>query len=379
MLLFSLSGLNEIYAIDRIPLVVITDLYHPYQDPGDNFELINAYAIPTIDLKAVIIDCYNPFRKKHATAVSKGLFEDPNGPREPGIVCVQQLNYIFNKNIPFGIGPFEPMRYKKDKMEYLSYFFNQGVDLLKKTLESSNRPISIASFGSSRILAVAYNRFPKLMKKKIKMIYLSAGTCGNNSEYLEWNVALDTIAFVSLLESGLPISLYPCASGKVNTNINGLSNAFTLDKNNTYYKLNSLSFIERMNPKLRQYCSFIYNRYKDVDYLAYLERNDSINPKIVNSSQHVWETAIWMNIANLKLVKSSSGHISIISKDSIKNGDTMYDEKLLKCDIKVLPSGVLKYNFNKKGCFNIYEREDPILYQSWMNEAIPAFYISMLK
>ena len=48
---------NEIDAINRTPLIVITDLYHPYQDPGDNFELINAYAIPSIDLKAVRIDC----------------------------------------------------------------------------------------------------------------------------------------------------------------------------------------------------------------------------------------------------------------------------------------------------------------------------------
>ena len=28
----------------KIPIIDITDLYHPYQDPGDNFDLMMAYA-----------------------------------------------------------------------------------------------------------------------------------------------------------------------------------------------------------------------------------------------------------------------------------------------------------------------------------------------
>ena len=39
----------------RVPVIDITDLYHPYQDPGDNFDLIAAYALPEIDLRAVIL------------------------------------------------------------------------------------------------------------------------------------------------------------------------------------------------------------------------------------------------------------------------------------------------------------------------------------
>ena len=40
----------------KIPVVVITDLYHPYQDPGDNLDLINAFSLQDVDLKAVILD-----------------------------------------------------------------------------------------------------------------------------------------------------------------------------------------------------------------------------------------------------------------------------------------------------------------------------------
>ena len=40
----------------KIPLVVITDLYHPHQDPGDNLDLINGFAMPDVDLRAVILE-----------------------------------------------------------------------------------------------------------------------------------------------------------------------------------------------------------------------------------------------------------------------------------------------------------------------------------
>ena len=39
----------------KIPVVVITDLYHPYQDPGDNMDLIMGFGLPDVDLKAVLL------------------------------------------------------------------------------------------------------------------------------------------------------------------------------------------------------------------------------------------------------------------------------------------------------------------------------------
>ena len=47
-----------------VPLIDITDLYHPPQDPGDNLDLIAAYALPEVDLKAVILD-----RDRHADLI----------------------------------------------------------------------------------------------------------------------------------------------------------------------------------------------------------------------------------------------------------------------------------------------------------------------
>jgi hypothetical protein len=69
----------------KLPVIVITDLYHPSQDVGDNFDIITPYALPEIDLKCVIFDVTEKYR------------EDPkNEFRDPGYICVNQLNYIFN-------------------------------------------------------------------------------------------------------------------------------------------------------------------------------------------------------------------------------------------------------------------------------------------
>ena len=38
-----------------LKLIDITDLYHPHQDVGDNFDLIMPYALPDVDLLLVVV------------------------------------------------------------------------------------------------------------------------------------------------------------------------------------------------------------------------------------------------------------------------------------------------------------------------------------
>ncbi len=71
------------------PVIFITDLYHPYQDPGDNVDIILPYALPEVDLKAVIFDVTDEYRQPICPNNDKG-------PREPGFIPIAQLNYIFN-------------------------------------------------------------------------------------------------------------------------------------------------------------------------------------------------------------------------------------------------------------------------------------------
>ena len=122
----------------KIPVVVITDLYHPYQDPGDNMDLIMGFGLPDVDLKAVLLDITDAFRKD--TADHPTLWKDPRGPREAGIIPVEQLSYIFNKKVPYGIGPLSMMKSEEDRMEYLPGYEQEAIDILLEVLKRVKNP-----------------------------------------------------------------------------------------------------------------------------------------------------------------------------------------------------------------------------------------------
>ena len=236
----------------RVPVIDVTDLYHPHQDVGDNFDVIAAYALPEIDLRAVILDCTEPFRQPVAKDPGPGLFPDPDGPREPGFIPVWQLNYIFQRNVPCAAGPFTRMKSVSDKMLDVPPFQQQGVELLLKTLQAAAEPVHIVSFGSARAVAAAYNREPALFRDKAARIHLCAGGSSPPAPgYVEWNVALDPAAIVCLLRSGLPIALYPCAANNANSQgYNTFSPAFSYDTHNSFYKLPDLQFIRNLDRAL---------------------------------------------------------------------------------------------------------------------------------
>ncbi len=359
------------------PVIVITDLYSPAQDVGDNLDLINAYILPGIELKAVLLDCHNEFRKKIATNAGKGLYRDEDGPRDPGYSAIEQLNYIFKRNVPYGVGPFSPMKCKNDKMEYISDYETKGLDLLKEILEQSPEPVTLVSFGSLRILAVANNRYHDLLKSKVKEIHISAGTSNNHHGFLEWNVALDTIAFVSVMESDLPVNIYPCAAGEVKKEDESKFNAFVKDNSNTFYLLSSLSFVNSYPDKLKNYIQYALDREIKAGYLAILDSAFAADKSIFDRPHRTWETAIWMQVAGLKLTERSNGEYSIMPGWQVNSDDVILKENLRPCTLKVKESGLFTYEFCEKGNFHLYEREDAEKYEVWMNKALPQFYIEL--
>ena len=40
----------------RVPFVYGTDLFHPHDDPDDHFDLATVFAMPELDVKAILLD-----------------------------------------------------------------------------------------------------------------------------------------------------------------------------------------------------------------------------------------------------------------------------------------------------------------------------------
>lgn len=379
--LFSLSFFflcHEIpFADDSIespkPVVVITDLYHPYQDRGDNFDLISGYALSEIDLKAIILDTTDAFRKK--TADHPTLWKDPGGPREAGIIPVMQLNSIFNRDIPFAVGPMSMMRSPDDQMRTIPGFQQAGIDLLIRTIEKSDVPVEIASFGSARPLAVAYNRRPDLFLKKVRMVHLSAGTAMNDFGPItdhgsslipggEWNVALDVYAFTRILRSDLSVSIYPCG---------GIGGAFVKYRNNTYWQLNDMRFVSEMDPKLARYIDFALTKRLAYDFLRVLdEETRRIEPEAYPMPFAVWETPVWIAISGREIVRKKDGRYRIVKKREIEEGDRVIPYKMIPCRLDVRDDGrFVASETDGPTPFRIYFRPDPEEQEAALQEALP--------
>ena len=309
-------------------IIDCTDLYHPHQDPGDNFDIVAAYALPEIDLRAVILDVTNRFRQPVCP-------DGPPGPREPGLIPLNQLNYIFDRRVPFAVSPFEPMRSPDDPMDYAPKFQQAGIELLLQTLRDAPGQVEILIFCSCRTVAAAFNREPELFRRKVGRIHLSAGTSSGeifdvnwdegkrlplapgSLGYREWNVELDVHAFVRLLRSGLPLALYPCASER---------GPFALDRHNTVYELGKLSFIRRMEPRLRSYLVYALTRQLRHDFLRAMELDPA--PELLDAidaipKHSVWETAIWLEVSGRKLVRRPGEGYRIVAADEVRRDDVV--------------------------------------------------------
>jgi pyrimidine-specific ribonucleoside hydrolase len=349
-----------------IPVITVTDLYHPPEDPGDNFDLVMPYGLDRVDLRAVILDVSIEKRE----SVRAGVEGFP-GPREPGVIPVTQLNAIFGRRVPYGISPFARMRSIDDQMLDVPPFQQAGIDLLLETLRASDEPVNVMSFGSARPIAVAFNRAPDLMREKVARIHLSAGS--TTLDYLEWNVYLDPIAMRRVVSSGLPLALYPCATA---------IDCYTYDEHNTLWWLEDLAWIEQMHPALRRYLTYGLGGSARIDFLRALdeEATDEVKRAVYGRRHAVWETAAWMNVSDSSLVRRSDGTSRIVATSDVAPSDRVIRNDQVLCRASTHESGLYTFELGANADANatIFERDDPAEYERALQEALPALYQSFL-
>jgi len=353
--------------VSKVPVIDITDLYHPPQDPGDNFDLIMPYALPEIDLRAIILDATEEFRHRVANP-DRPEHWDHAGPRDPGIIPVAQLNYIFGRDVPYGIGPFRRMTSPDDTLEDVPRFQQRGIALILETLRASDEPVNVLSFGSARTLAAAYNREPEVLRSKVRRVYLSAGA--TSPEFPEWNILLDPHAIVCLLRSDLPIALYPCGTK---------DGACAYDRHNSFWLLPDLGFVAHMHPTLRRYLGFAFARAVRMDFLRALDQDLSEGEmQCTYARRHnVWETAVWADVADRRLVRHRDGRHGLVSATAVVPTDTILPNNLRPCTVQAPDDGFYSAALTD-GPTNVllYDRGDPYENETALREALPALYCS---
>lgn len=179
----------------KIPVLYCTDLFHPHDDPDDHFDLACLYALPEVDIKAVILDQGAKQQKK------------------PGRIPIAQMNRLTGREIPAATGLAEPLKGPEDTGTDQPEPYQEGVETILSVLRKSSRPVTVVAVGSLRDIAAAYNRKPKLCQKKIAKLCIFIGEA--STDFREYNVNLDVHAYRRIMQTPLPVYWVPCFDGGI--------------------------------------------------------------------------------------------------------------------------------------------------------------------
>ncbi len=283
-----------------IPLIHITDLYHPPQDPDDHLDLLTVVALREFDLKGVVLDVTQKF-----------LDVVPSGSgisRDPGFVPVAQLAYLVGRPIPVAMGPTSPLRSPDDPAIDRPIREQAGVAIVLDVLENCEQPVVVSSVGSARVLAAAFNRRPELVRSKVKAVLLNAGSTGGTKR--EWNVELDPHAYVGLWKSGLPIHWYPCETER------GASDAH--HERGTYWKASHADLFRNLPQPLCAWIEHGFSGNKRGDIIRALseEGKGPAWESILSGQRNLWATASLVMAAGRVLARTSDGWRFVPKSDS---------------------------------------------------------------
>ena len=176
----------------KIPVVLSTDLYYHIGDSDDHFDVACYLTCSQFEHRGIILD-HNAGRR---------------GRPQDGHRVLAKLMEFSGRVCPYahGLQNFH-MRHERDGAQ--DNACEAGLALLRDALEREGR-VHIIAVGSMSDVAVAYVRWPELMRRKAARLYLLASNAGHKIRDEERNAVDDPIALKVLLDSGLPVTLLPC-------------------------------------------------------------------------------------------------------------------------------------------------------------------------
>jgi len=272
-----------------VPLIHITDLYHPPQDPDDHVDLATVFGLPELDLKAIILD--------QTRRALRGELNNDGHTLDPGFIPVAQLNHLTGRAVPVAAGPMDALSDPADTATDRPLNEQGGIELLLRTLRESKEKVCISVVSSLRILAAAFNRDPELLRQKVDRVLLNAGSSG---DYLEWNVELDAAAYACLLRSGLPIDWYPCANE---------TGPFETDPRNIYWKAPQAALFRDLQPQLQAWFCYAFSHSTRGDIIHALQdgADEQAWQHILSQTRNIWSTASLVIAAGRALVHTDHG------------------------------------------------------------------------
>lgn len=240
-----------------VPMLHQTDLFHPHADPDDHWDLACIYALAyggEIELKGILIDFAPEMRE---------------GPGDPDMFAVCQMNAITGLTVPAAVGTAKPMSARDDTQADAPEAALAGANLVLNTLRDARDPVIINIVGSCRDVALAGKRAPALFSEKCAGIYLNAGTGSpirERAAHYEYNVSLNASAYAAIFDLPCPIYWMPCFEEMT------AAEERRVMEFGTFYKFRQDAILPYLSPQVENYFLYMLDRSPDFHWLRYLHR-----------------------------------------------------------------------------------------------------------
>jgi len=332
------------------PIIHVTDLFRPFVDDDDHFDLAFQYALSyknLIDLKGLILD------------------RSQGGNRNPDVLSVAQLNYITNKAIPVSVGIQNRIKSNEELNKTLKMKPISGVQMVLDILERSSEPVYIHITGTCRDIAVAGTMKPELFRKKCKGIYMNMGVSTNDTveqRRLDYNVQLDPFAYRLIWDIPCPIFWMPIGdrweeAWQIRKNIK-------ISQNATFYRISQRMVLPYLSEKMKKYFLFMFNKNTTSDWLSYLEEGEIDSTQFAKICERVdekWCTAGFLDAAGKTVLKT--GKLA----DKSENGIFTFKPIKISCDEQSRTTWQLSDKSTGRYIFHINDMEN---YQNAMEAAV---------
>jgi hypothetical protein len=272
------------------------------------------------------------------------------------------MNRITGRAVPAVIGLATPLKSQDDKALDQPAEFQQGVEFIVQTLRASAKPVCIATLGSVRDVAAAFNREPGLFRTNAAMVLAFIGVA-SDAKLQEYNVGLDPQAFVGLMRSGLPVYWVPCFDGGLWQNRGHAS----------FWRASHRALLVETAPEVMQY--FIYALEKErSEPLAFLSRQ--VEPerqaRLLAGTRNLWCAAVLGVMSGREVVLDGGRWTSALpgSGGRATGGGHKPLFGFSEVEVSVSAAGVVSYG-KEPGSHTVkrFEVRDPAQYEPGMVEA----------
>lgn len=338
-----------------VPMIHVTDLYRPYNDPDDHWDLACAYALARrgdADLLGVFID--HPHREQNT---------------DPDVLAVAQMNFLTGKAVPVMVGSprwIEPEDAAKAENEPAL----RGIRSLLEILRRSPQPVVISVLGSCRDVALAGRLEPDLFAAKCAAVYLNAGS-GTPDEAkagrLEWNVQLDPRAYAAMFELPCPVYWMPCFE---------VAPLFHVSEYGTFYRFRQGDVLPHLSDGVQNFFAYMFLQGGSEagrataeslrpNWLRYLEgpKNPQLSARVNAMDRNMWCTGGFLHAVGKTVTRDGQ----IVPLGHAKDPVFTFDPVQITCSEKGVTRWQAGASSPKRLLFHV---RDPQQYPAAMTSAL---------